>query len=358
MAEPPAPIMVKVKLLPPMMKDGVSVGQIEVELPGPPPVDPAADTPPAEGEEAPAEAPPAEEAPDKPPFYKVADFKAKVIEETGLLPDQVQLFNSKTKGILAEDSEVHECEVYAEGARVVCLTRKTREVEEMDPEGQPTGNKVPTPMELLPILTEGDERWGDDAWALQKVATFKRTWLGVQLFIELMQRGVSLDVQDQYGRTPLVRCAEIGRLPFAEALLLCGADCDLCDEHAFTPLMRSSERGDSDFCKLLISYGAKVDLVNKFGKSALMYAAEEKWSAAFLSLVENGASSDLTDSNNMSSWDWAQAAPAAPLQDRTMSDVRAFSADISCALLQKAQAAPPLPPSKRSEIIASWEEKN
>ena len=57
-----------------------------------------------------------------------------------------QLFNSKTKGILAEDSEVHECEVYAEGARVVCLTRKTREVEEMDPEGQPTGNKVPTPM--------------------------------------------------------------------------------------------------------------------------------------------------------------------------------------------------------------------
>ena len=92
--------------------------------------------------------------------------------------------------------------------------------------------------ELLPILAEGDERWNDDAWALQKVATFKRTWLSVQLFIELVQRGVSLDVQDQFGRTPLVRCAEIGRLPFAEALLLCGADCDLSDEHAFTALMR------------------------------------------------------------------------------------------------------------------------
>ena len=52
-----------------------------------------------------------------------------------------QLFNSKTKSVLVDDSEV-----YAEGARVVCLTRKTREVEEMDPEGQPTGNKVQTPM--------------------------------------------------------------------------------------------------------------------------------------------------------------------------------------------------------------------
>jgi len=299
------------------------------------------------------------DAPEKPPFYKVSELKAKVLEETGLLPEQIQLFNSKTKSILADDSEVHECDVYAEDARVVCLTRKTREVEEMDPEGQPTGNKVATPMELLPILTEGDERWGDDAWALQKVATFKRTWLGVQLFIELVQRGVSLDVQDKDGRTPLVRCAEIGRVPFAEALLLCGADCDLSDGDAFTALMRCSERGDSDFCKLLISYGANVDLVNKFGKSALMYAAEEKWSAAFLSLVESGASSDLTDSNGLSSWDWAQAAPAAPLDDRTISDVRAFSADISCALLQKELAAPPpLPPSKRSEIIASWEEKN
>mmetsp|Transcript_71415 Transcript_71415/g.201466 ORF Transcript_71415/g.201466 Transcript_71415/m.201466 type:complete len:143 (+) Transcript_71415:846-1274(+) len=99
-------------------------------------------------------------------------------------------------------------------------------------------SSIPLTTELLPILTEGDERWGDDAWALQKVATFKRTWLGVQLFIELLQRGVSLDVQDKDGRTPLVRCAEIGRVPFAEALLLCGADCDLSDGDAFTALMR------------------------------------------------------------------------------------------------------------------------
>ena len=52
----------------------------------------AADTPPAEGEEAAAvEAAPAEEAPDKPAFYKVAEFKAKVLEETGLMADQVQV---------------------------------------------------------------------------------------------------------------------------------------------------------------------------------------------------------------------------------------------------------------------------
>ena len=91
MAEEPAPIMVKVKFLPPMMKDGVSVGQIEIEAKGLPPPDPAADTPPAEGEEAAAEAAPAEDAPEKPPFYKVSEFKAKVLEETGLLPEQIQV---------------------------------------------------------------------------------------------------------------------------------------------------------------------------------------------------------------------------------------------------------------------------
>ena len=87
-------------------------------------------------------------------------------------------------------------------------------------------------------MTEQDERWADDAWALQKVATFKRTWLGVQMFVELVQRGVDMDCADKYGRTPLVRCAEIGRLPFAQALLLCGASCDLADGDAFTALMR------------------------------------------------------------------------------------------------------------------------
>jgi hypothetical protein len=99
MAEEPAPIMVKVKLLPPMMKDGVSVGQIEIETKGLPPPDPAADTPPVEGEEAPAEAAPAEgDAPEKPPFYKVSELKAKVLEETGLLPEQIQVRGKELKG--------------------------------------------------------------------------------------------------------------------------------------------------------------------------------------------------------------------------------------------------------------------
>ena len=43
--------------------------------------------------------------------------------------------------------------------------------------------------------------------------------------------------------------------------------------------------------------------------------------------------------------------PAA-VEDRTINDVRSFSADISCALLSKATES--LPPSKRSAIISSW----
>lgn len=83
-----APVMVKVSVVPPMMKDGAPLAFVEVELPGLPPV---ADTPPpaTEGEEAPAEpAPPAEDAP---PFFKCSELKAKVLAETGLMPEQMQV---------------------------------------------------------------------------------------------------------------------------------------------------------------------------------------------------------------------------------------------------------------------------
>ena len=37
-------------------------------------------------------------------------------------------------------------------AKLVCLTIKTREMEELDSDGNPTGSKVPKPLELLPLL--------------------------------------------------------------------------------------------------------------------------------------------------------------------------------------------------------------
>ena len=46
----------------------------------------------------------------------------------------------------------------------------------------------------------------------------------------IRQGTVNLDSADTYGRTPLLRCAEIGRLPFGEALLACGAAVDASDD--------------------------------------------------------------------------------------------------------------------------------
>ena len=37
-------------------------------------------------------------------------------------------------------------------AKLVCLTIKTREAEDLDSEGNPTGTKVQKPLQLLPLL--------------------------------------------------------------------------------------------------------------------------------------------------------------------------------------------------------------
>ncbi|KAF7591830.1 hypothetical protein BBP40_001027 [Aspergillus hancockii] len=53
---------------------------------------------------------------------------------------------------------------------------------------------------------------------------------------ELICAGVDVDVQDQYGRTPLAYAAKLGRLDFVELLLAAGADVSIADENGHRPV--------------------------------------------------------------------------------------------------------------------------
>ena len=180
-----------------------------------------------------------------------------------------------------------------------------------------------------------------------------------QLLVECIFKGVSLNTKDKFGRTPLIRAAELGRLPFLKMILLCGAKVDVQDKAGWTALMRSAERGDMEMCKVLISFGAGVDLVNRVrgtrfrctlpglltsyhcisqsGKTALMCAAQQKYHDVFLSILEGGASTTPVDSYAMGAWEWALAAPGSAHWNWTptsSSDIGARSGRVTLEILK------------------------
>ncbi|KAE8395295.1 hypothetical protein BDV23DRAFT_168887 [Aspergillus alliaceus] len=68
---------------------------------------------------------------------------------------------------------------------------------------------------------------------------------------ELICAGVDVNVQDEYGRTPLCYAARLGKLEFVELLLAAGADIYITGENKNLPLEYAREGGSEDVIKCL-----------------------------------------------------------------------------------------------------------
>ncbi|MFN2599336.1 MAG: ankyrin repeat domain-containing protein [Pyrinomonadaceae bacterium] len=92
----------------------------------------------------------------------------------------------------------------------------------------------------------------------------------VKLFLAA---GMSPDVKDEHGATPLVAAMQLKRDDVARALLQKSQNVNLRDRDGMTPLTRAVERGESDLVALLLARGADANLADKDGWTPLMYAA-------------------------------------------------------------------------------------
>lgn len=86
-----------------------------------------------------------------------------------------------------------------------------------------------------------------------------------------IDKGETLNDLDEYGFTPLIECAIVGRYDVAKALLSLGVEVDKPDVTGRTALHWAVDNNNEALSKLLISHGANPNAYNRGGQPVLVY---------------------------------------------------------------------------------------
>ena len=114
----------------------------------------------------------------------------------------------------------------------------------------------------------------------------------------LINKGAQVNVQNRYGVSPLLLCAESGNQDLVQALVEAGADVnitphgELAEENFLagqTPLFGAAKKGHLDICEYLIRNGADVNAVTMTGATPLYTATEEGHLEVVELLIRQGA---------------------------------------------------------------------
>lgn len=94
----------------------------------------------------------------------------------------------------------------------------------------------------------------------------------INLVLQALAKGPSVDIQDSDGYTPLHVCAENGNIMIVRVLLTHDADVNMQDYSGYTPLHLCASKGKVEIVKLLLANKAGVNIKNKFGGTPLHYS--------------------------------------------------------------------------------------
>lgn len=130
-------------------------------------------------------------------------------------------------------------------------------------------------------------------------------------FVRYLQtRGVSMDLRDAHGDTPLVTAARAHLLDMVSTLVEMGANPDaeagLDPDMGITPLMAACRVNSTAIIQALLEKGANVDYQNKSGITALMYSIKWRQVEAARLLLLKGASRTIKDNWSRSAVWWAR----------------------------------------------------
>src|SRR5947209_17141730 len=134
--------------------------------------------------------------------------------------------------------------------------------------------------------------------------------VGVKLFLIA---GMSAEVRNDAGETPLLLASRYDHPQAARALLSSGADVNARDKRGFTPLMRAVLNGSVETVKTVMEF--KPDLnaqttdpdPNTSGSTALMYAVAKNRKEVLDMLLDAGADINESDVTVGSALTWAAA---------------------------------------------------
>lgn len=117
---------------------------------------------------------------------------------------------------------------------------------------------------------------------------------------KLVEAGAPIDVQDNYGRTPLCLAAEKKKHTLVKILTekkTWTDTIDIQDHEGKTALYHAVENNDAESVRLLLKAGANPDIQNTNGRTALYQAAENKSSPIAKFLLDAGANPDIQNGN-------------------------------------------------------------
>jgi hypothetical protein len=108
-----------------------------------------------------------------------------------------------------------------------------------------------------------------------------------------VSQGESLDDIDEYGFTPLIECAIVGRVNIAKELMHLGVDIDKPDVTGRTALHWAVDNNNEPLVKLLLASGANPNAYNRGGQPVLVFPLlRDQWMLKQV-LYQAGASLDF-----------------------------------------------------------------
>ncbi|CAF3681618.1 unnamed protein product [Rotaria sordida] len=114
----------------------------------------------------------------------------------------------------------------------------------------------------------------------------------------LIEKRAQVNVQNRYGVSPLLLCAESGNQELVQALIEAGANVniapqgELAEENFLagqTPLFGAAKKGHVEICEYLIKNGADINAITMTGATPLYTATEEGHLDAVILLIRHGA---------------------------------------------------------------------
>ena len=123
---------------------------------------------------------------------------------------------------------------------------------------------------------------------------------GFAKLVKILQSlGVSIDLADNVGATPLFVAALQGRPDVVSLLLEGGANADLARNDGTTPLFMAADRGHPEVVSLLLEKGANADLAQNNGATPLFQSAQNGHPEVVSLLIEGGANASLAMNNGL-----------------------------------------------------------
>ena len=104
-----------------------------------------------------------------------------------------------------------------------------------------------------------------------------------------------LDYQDETGKTPLMRAAELGKADVVDLIIQYGANVNLADNKGRTALIYAAKYGHKEVVETLVKNKAELDAVTIHKHSALHYTALYNQVEVAAILAKNGANTNLRD---------------------------------------------------------------